>query len=297
MVGLNLSRRLSAEGHTLFCLCRSSAEQHRRVFLEKTGTIITGDVTDAASVKAAVQLARPEIVFHLASTAFNASLPAEQHFQVIVIGTLHLLEALREFPIKRLVVAGTTAEYGSGSMLREDHPLNPATILGAAKANASLLVQTFARLYGLPATILRLFMPYGPWESPRRLIPNTILSALKGNDVAMTAGEQQRDFIYIDDVVDAFVLAAERDVPSGSAFNIGSGAGIPIRNVVKLILEMMGNPVKVLLGAVPTRPDEIMEMSADISMARRVLGWEPRVSLADGLNRSIAWYRENGEYA
>src|SRR6185295_10595037 len=126
----------------------------------------------------------------------------------IVLGTLHLLEALRTLPIKRLVVTGSIAEYGSGSMLREDSPLLPATLLGAAKVNASILVQTFARLYGLPAVILRLCLPYGPWENPRRLVPHTILSALGGRDIEMTEGKQQRDLVYIDDIVSALLLAA-----------------------------------------------------------------------------------------
>jgi nucleoside-diphosphate-sugar epimerase len=296
MIGINLSQRLAREGHTLFHVCRPSAEKRRTAQLEQTGQLLQGDVTDAASVRAAVGTADPDTVFHLASTAFNAPLPAEEHFRVIVGGTLNVLEALRESPVRRIVVAGSAAEYGSGSMLREDHPMKPSTILGAAKASASVLVQTFSRLYGIPSTILRLFTPYGPWENPKRLIPHTILSALKGRDVRMTKGDQQRDFIYVDDVVDALMLAANPGVAPGSAFNIGTGTGIPVRDVVEQILGMLGNPVKALFGAVPTRPDEIMEMAADTTRARHDLGWERKTPLAEGLLRSIEWFKEMGEY-
>ena len=295
LIGMNLARRLSAEGETIFYFCRPAANPRRIALLKKTGQILTGDITDASAVRAAVEKAAPDLVFHLASTAFNTVQDAEEHYQVIVHGTLNVLEALRTSTIKRLVVTGSIAEYGSGSLLREDHPLLPATLLGAAKANASILVQTFTRLYGLPAAIVRLCSPYGPWEDPRRLIPHTILSALGGRDIAMTEGSQQRDFIYIDDVVEALLLVAKRNVPSGSAFNIGSGEGIPVRDVVARILEIMGNPVRALMGAVPTRSDEIMEMSADSSSAGSQLGWKPAISLDQGLRLSLDWFAK--EYA
>ncbi len=295
MIGMNLAGTLAAEGDTTFYFCRPSADPRKVALLEKTGEILTGDIGDASQVRAAVEASAPDIVFHLASTAFNAAHTAQEHFQVIVLGTLHLLEALRPSPIKRLVVTGSIAEYGSGSMLREDHPLLPATLLGAAKLNASILVQTFARLYGLPAAILRLCLPYGPWENPRRLIPHAILSALRKNDIEMTEGNQQRDFVYIDDIVSALLLAARRNVPSGSVFNIGSGEGVPVRDVVARILEIMGHPVRALTGAVPTRPDEIMKMSADSSRAREELGWKPAISLDEGLRLSVDWLAR--EYA
>jgi UDP-glucose 4-epimerase len=295
MIGMNLSVRLAAEGNTIFYFCRPSADPRKIDLLRNTGEIVFGDMGDASTVKAAVDTASPDIVFHLASTAFNGAHSAAEHFQVITLGTLHLLDALRASPVQRLVVTGSIAEYGSGSMLREDHPLQPATLLGAAKANASLLVQTFSRLYNLPAVILRLCMPYGPWENPRRLIPHTILSALGGRDIEMTEGRQQRDFVYIDDVTSALLLAARRNVLPGSVFNIGSGEGTPVRDVVARILEIMGGPVKALMGAVPTRPDEIMKMSADNSSAALQLGWKPTVSMDEGLRRSLGWFAK--EYA
>ena len=295
MVGMNLALRLASEGDTVFYFCRPSADPRKTALLRKTGEILSGDIIDASTVKAAVDTASPDIVFHLASTAFNTAHTAQEHFQVIALGTLHLLEALRGSSVQRLVVTGSIAEYGSGSLIREDHPLLPATFLGAAKANASLLVQTFARLHALPSVILRLCMPYGPWENSKRLIPHTILSALGGRDISMTEGNQQRDFVYIEDVVRALLLAARQNVPAGSVFNIGSGDGIPVRDVVTRILEIMGHPVKASMGAVPTRPDEIMKMSADNSRARSQLGWKPAVSLDEGLRLSLAWFSK--EYA
>jgi len=296
MIGANLMHRLIADGHQVSLLIRESSNRIRLYSLEGRIQFLVADVLDAVAVRYAVQQVDPEVVYHLASTPFNPpTISARTHMQVIVTGTLNLLEALVGRPGVRVIYTGSAAEYGSGSKVREDSSLLPGTILGAAKAAASILMQTYARLYQMETVVLRLFTPYGRWEHPRRLIPHTILSALDGRDVPISQGKQQRDYCYIDDVVNALILAGTRPVPSGAVFNICSGQGIPIRDVVELVLKLTGNSVKALVGALPTRPDEIWEMSGDITAAREVLGWEPRTSLEDGLRKTIAWFAENRE--
>ena len=296
MIGANLAHRLVAARHQVFVLIRESSNLVRLQSLVGRIQILVADVTDATAVRDAVQQVDPEVVYHLASTPFNpATISARTHMQVIMMGTLNVMDAIMGCPGVRVIYTGSAAEYGGGSQLREDSPLLPGTILGAAKASASILMQTYARLYQMETVVLRLFTPYGSWEHPRRLIPYTILSALDGRDVSISQGKQQRDYCYIDDVVDALILAGTRSVPSGAVFNICSGQGIPIRDVVELTLELMGNPVKALVGVLPTRPDEIWEMSGDITAAHEVLGWEPHTSLEDGLRKTIAWFTENRE--
>jgi nucleoside-diphosphate-sugar epimerase len=101
----------------------------------------------------------------------------------------------------------------------------------------------------------------------------------------------------MDDVVDALLLAAARPVPAGSVFNIGSGSAMTVRELIERLLHLMGNPVKALIGALPMRPDEIVEMSASIAAANTQLGWTPRTSLDEGLRRTIAWFTEHRELA
>jgi len=297
MVGANLVRRLLAEGCEVAVLLRPHGNPVRLREIENRLHIVDGDITDAASVNAALDQIKPAVVFHLAAAIWGrapAAAPAT-HVEVNTLGTLHFLEALRAYPQTRFVFTGSVSVYKGGARLREDAPLEPGSIYGASKAAASLLLQTYARLYRVHAVELRLFMPYGPWEHPTRLIPQTILAALEGRDIPMTLGTQQRDLVYMDDVVEALLLGATRSVPPGSVFHIGTGVNTTVRDLVERLLAQMGRPVKALVGAVPMRPDEIMEMSADISAARAHLGWEPRTTLDQGLRKAVAWFTEHRE--
>ena len=293
MIGANLARRLISDGYRVFLMMRPGSDRSRLGSIINDLEILEADMTDGDAVKAAVDAARPEIVIHMASTPWIPTPKrSDAYFRVNVLGNLYLIEALQNFPRAKVVFTGSSSVYGGGAQLREDGPLFPGTLYGASKASASILIQTFSRLHQMQTVELRLFTPYGPWEGDYRLIPHVILSALAGNDVPLTQGDQERDFVFVDDVVDAIILAATRLLPAGSVYNIGSGVGTSVKTVAKLILGLMGNPVKLRFGELPTRPDEIMEMSADISAARKELGWRPQISLEDGLRKSIAWFTE-----
>ena len=232
MIGAVLASRLVQEGHQVSLLVRPTSSRLRLREIEDQVRWVSGDITDAASVRSAVEQANPEVVYHLASTSFNPpTTSAATHFGVIVMGTLHLVDALVGRPDVRVIATGSVFEYGSGSHLREDQPPMPNTVLGAAKASATLALQAYAKVHRVHTVILRVFTPYGPWERPGRLIPQAILSALAGENVRMSSGQQQRDYFYVDDLVEAMRLAAERPVPPGTVMNICSGRGIPVRPV------------------------------------------------------------------
>ena len=296
MIGANLAPRLIADGYQVFMLVRSSSSLLRLKSIEDQIQLLYGDLMDEDSLQAAFKESQPQVVFHLASTRFNiSSMTTRDHMSVNVMGTVNLLETLKNHPGVKVIFTGSTAAYGYGSQHPEDAPLLPGTILGASKACASILLQAYSRLHRIETVESRLFTPFGSWEHSARLIPHTILSALSRKDVTMSAGDQERDFIYVDDAVEALMLCATQSLPSGPVFNIGSGVGTPIKKVAGRILELMGNPVKLLLGTLETRSDEIMEMRADVSAARDRLGWRNETSLDEGLRRSIAWVTENRE--
>lgn len=307
-VGAHLVRRLLTQGSQVVALLRAPDRSVRfGALVEQLPTahrslltILAGDLLDRERLQAVVAEWQPEVVYHLAATGVNpaASTPAEV-VQGNVVGTLNLLEVCRDSALRRFVYAGSCAEYGSGRDLNEAMLPAPTNVYGASKAAAGLLVQTYRRTYGLPAVWLRPFMIYGPLERRGRLVINTILTALSGEDMRMTGGEQERDFIYVDDVVEGFIRAADDAYSAaiGETINLCSGVGLPIREVVTLILELMGNPVKAVLGAIPYREGEMWLQSGDNTRARRLLDWSPRVGLREGLERTIAWCREHRELA
>lgn len=298
MIGANLVRRLIAHGCRPGLLVRASSSRLRLAGIEGAVDIVEADLTDASAVSEAVRAVRPDVVFHLASTFFNPpTLSAETHLRANALGTLALLEALKETPETRLVHTGSAAVTAGGARLREDAPIAPTTVFGAAKAAAAILGATYARVYGLGVVELRVFTPFGPWERPGRLIPYTILKALAGEPVDIGDGDIRRDYVYVDDAVEALLLAATRPVEPGSVINLASGVGRTVREVAERILAAMGDPVPLRVGARPTRPDEIREISGDTATAGRVLGWRARTGLDEGLGKAIAWFTDNRDVA
>lgn len=294
MIGAHLARRLVAGGHRVAVLARRAETPPRLADLAGRLEILAADLTDRAAVRAAVARAAPEAVFHLASTPFNPPPTSTRHLDVNVLGTDHLLDALAAAaPRARVVYTGSAAQYGSGDGLRETDPERPATLLGASKTAAAALLHAYGRLHGLVTVEVRLFTPYGPWERPGRLIPGTILSALRGEAVRIGHGGQERDYLYIDDVVDALVRTLEAPLAAGTVINVCSGEGVSVRTVAERVLALMGDPVPLAVGALPTRADEIWKLSGDPAAARRLLGWAPRTGLDGGLRATIDWVRSH----
>lgn len=294
MIGANLVRRLVADGCRPTILSRRPTANNRLADLVDLTDLVEGDLAAPRSIAAVLARVRPDVVFHFASTFFNPpTLSNETHFMVNIMGTQALLDGLRDRPDVRFIFAGSASVYAAGDALSETVPLEPRTMFGATKAACSIAGQTYARVYGLGFVELRLFTPFGPWERPGRLIPHTILRALRGEDVDISDGRQERDFIFIDDVVDAALLAAVRPLSNGTVLNIGSGNGRPVSEVASNVLKLMGGPVSLRIGALESREDEIWHTSAEISEAHRHLNWSPRVGFEEGLRRTIEWYRAN----
>ncbi|MBM3813774.1 MAG: NAD-dependent epimerase/dehydratase family protein [Acidimicrobiia bacterium] len=295
-IGSHLARRLVCDGHQVFALRTGGGGAPRLRDLESQLVELPVNMQDAGAVADAVWEVQPEIVYHLASTDFRtAETPAATHYRVIGLGTLAILEALREQGSGRLIVTGSAAEYGDGERLHEQMPLKPSTLLGAAKASAGILVETYARLYGMETVLLRLFTPYGPWEHPARLIPSAIAAALAGRPLKIRGGAQQRDFIYIDDVVEALVLAGQEQLPKPAVMNLCSGQGRAVRDVAALALVLAGSEAVPETGGA-MRPDEIVTCSGDWREAERLLGWRPSTAIEQGLRATIEWFKENPEW-
>jgi len=237
MIGAALVARLVRDGWTTGILTRSGSAQERLLPYREALDVSVVDWSDARALADAVRRTNPDVVFHLAGPPFNPPPRLSVFLNAAVNNTAALLEALDEAGNgARIVFASSAAVYRNASHAGEGQTPEPATWLGAAKAMAGVLLATSARKTGRAVVELRLYTPYGPSERAERLIPSLIDAARKRRPIPLSDGHQERDYVYIDDVVDAFVRAARVDAPEPLAINIGSGVGTSVREVVTMVL-------------------------------------------------------------
>jgi UDP-glucose 4-epimerase len=290
-IGRNLVDALIQIGADVAVLVRSIGP--RLAGIQKSIRILECDLLRADKLAAQIDVLRPAVVFHLAA-GVAAGIPDATIIESNVVGTANLLRALEKQPIKNFVLVGSGFEYGAGRGLQETSPLRPVNVYGATKAAAHLLAHSFRRSRGLPVISVRPFTPYGSWEAPWRLIPFVIARCIEGGKIPLTKGEQERDFIFIDDVVDALLRAAGVvGTDELEAINICNGTPVTIRDVVQTIIELTGNKATPDFGALPYRSGELWIQSGDPARAHSTLGWTPDVLLREGLQQTVDWVERN----
>lgn len=248
------------------------------------------DVRIPQSVAQAVAEAAPQVVFHLA--AVGVTEPTVDPRAALIVntgGAVLLMEALRENGAGRLVLVGTCYEYGARQALEG---LDPVNFYAASKAAAWAFARAYWRTCGLPVVVARPFQVYGPDQPTHTLIPSAIGAALAGEDFRMTAGEQARDFVFVDDVIDGLLACAQRPGIEGLSIDLGTGQTHTVRQVVECIWELTGARGRILAGALPYRPGEVMHLAADAGRTAHLIGWQARVPLEEGLRRTIQAFRE-----
>jgi len=244
------------------------------------------DLVDARRVFAAV---KPDIVIHLSgSTGARADrdlvLPT---FHSLATSTANLLVLASEQGCQRVILVGSLNEP-----IPSPHALTPGSPYAAAKWIGSAYGRMFHLLYGTPVVNLRPFMAYGPAQARSKLVPCAILSLLQGKSPNLSSGRVRGDWIYIEDVVDAFVIAAAIPGIEGQTFDLGTGRLTSMRTLIEKLVEVMGISIVPQFGAIPDRPHE-QEIVADTTPAAEQLGWRVTTSLEEGLRRTAAWYKAN----
>ncbi len=291
-IGSHLAERLAAEGAEVTLAVEPGASRANVASILDEVRVREVDLRDGQTVRQLVRECQPSKIYHLAAVGVtDPGVAPMLAVQVNVMGTLNLLEALKETECDCFINTGTCYEYGHNTPpMREDQMVDPISTYAASKSAAWLFCSMYHRTRGYPVVTVRPFTVYGPRQGERALIPQLIISALREEDFAMTGGEQTRDFTYVDDVVEGYIRASLSEEAIGQTINLGTGEERPIKDVVLEVLELMGNPVKPLIGALPYRPREIWRLCSDSSKARELLGWQSQVSLEDGLRKTIAWY-------
>ena len=293
-IGSHLTKRLVKEGAKVHVWVRSSSSLWRLSEIQERLSLHVVDLCDQVAVNNACHEFNPEIVYHLA--AYGVHYQQQNFKQALdtnVVGTVNLIRGLRETACKKFVHTSTFAEYGhKDHPIRETDPLEPSGIYASTKSAASLIAPTIAEQCEIPLLIMRLFTVYGPFEREDKFIPYIILSLLNGNVPELTTCQQVRDYIYVEDVVEAYLKAADISIDEPLTLNIGSGIPITLRDLVQDILKFF-NDAEVLFGAVPHRKKEIWQAYADITKAREVLGWQTKTPLKEGLLKTIEWFKQH----
>lgn len=296
-IGSNLTRRLIQEGFEVGITKREKSDVWRiKDLLDK---IVTYDVDlrDTQEVSKAVSHFRPDVIFHLATyyAVEHESQEVSLMIDTNVLGTANLLEASKESMVKLFVNTSSCFVYKeSKDKLRENDDLSPLNLYALTKLQAEQDCSFYAERYGLKTITLRIFPPYGPADHERRLIPYTIKILLNEEKPKMTTGKQRWDFVYVDDIVDAyFKLLSISDLSQKhEIFNIGTGNVISVREVVSQIKEIIGSELEPEWGAVPYRKNEVWFTCADIRKAKTFLKWKPKTQIEEGLKYTVEWYKK-----
>jgi len=266
--------------------------------LKEEMEVIAGDVADRDCVTHAMKGA--DLVFHLAALI---GIPYSYHapsayLRTNIEGTLNVLQSGRELGVQRILHTSTSEVYGTAQRvpIDEQHSLQGQSPYSACKIGADKLAEAFYLSFQTPVVTIRPFNTFGPRQSARAVIPTIMSQCLAGETVRLGSLHPTRDFNYVSNTVDAFLKGAEADSAIGRTINIGSGSEISIGSLVKKIEGILGRTVRLEVEESRLRPagSEVDRLLADNSQARSVLGWEPFVSLDEGLKKTFEWIREHG---
>ncbi len=259
--------------------------------------VIGGDLRDVEAVRGAVK--GVDTIFHLGALIaipYSYVHPREV-IEVNVLGTTNVLMAARDFAVRRMVHTSTSEVYGTAQYvpIDEQHPLQGQSPYSASKIGADKIVESFVRSVELPVATLRPFNTYGPRQSARAVIPTIITQALARDEIRLGSLTPQRDLTFVADTADGFMRMATHDAAVGQEVNIGADATISIGELVQKILRIVGRELPIVSEEQRMRPagSEVLRLWADNRKAGALIGWRPRVSLDEGLARTVDWIRGN----
>ncbi|HII14823.1 MAG TPA: NAD(P)-dependent oxidoreductase [Nanoarchaeota archaeon] len=284
-IGSHIIKRLLKEGAGIYALDKKDITAAGIFYFH-------ADICDRTSLGAAIISINPQIIVHLAACLDKNASEVEM-MRINYQGTANLIDALESMPYERFVYISTSELYfGNGVPFSEQMPLHPQAAYARSKLMAEEYCMRQFNEKSKPITILRPSIVYGPGQAGSMFIPQCITSALKGEDMKMTAGEQTRDFVYVEDVVEAILKGSYVPAAAGEIINIGSGIETTLKAAALKINELAGKTMRIDFGALPYRENEIWHYVLDIEKAKTTLGWQPLTAFAEGLRATLLSYRQ-----
>lgn len=302
-IGSQLAERLVEEGYEVTAFLHYNSRQEIGLLdycdprLLKEIKIHFGDLKDANSISDAVK--GKDFVFHLGALIgipYSYRNPRDV-VETNVLGTLNVVMAAKEYGVRRVIHTSTSEVYGTAqtNKIHEGHPLQSQSPYSASKTGADKIIESFVASYQLPAVTIRPFNTYGPRQSMRAVIPTIIGQALFQEEICVGSLEPVRDFTYVRDTVDAFLLGAVQEGIEGKLFNLGSDQEVSVRDVIKMVLRITGNedkPVRSSPQRIRPPKSEVLRLRSDRTFAKQILGWEPKTLFEEGLRETVEWIKK-----
>ena len=302
-MGSHLTERLVNEGASVSIYIRGNSITGTVLYtlknlapFEKTfKEIITGNIASQDAVEL-IRKNNPEVIFHLAADAYvpNSFEHPREVMETNLWGTINVLEAVRKMPkTKRVVCTSSSEIYGTAQYapIDENHPLNPSSPYAASKVAADRVAYSYFNTYQLPISIIRPFNTFGPRHT-YDVIPKFIRLALEGKPLTLYGdGSQTRDFTYVEDMIDAFLVMGSHPKAFGQAVNFGTGCDVSIKKVAQWIKELANSPSPIV--HVGHRLSEVNRLICDYRFAKKLFHWKPRFTVKQGLIKNIEWARKN----
>lgn len=292
-VGSNLAKFLVEKKFDVNLLVRKKSDLWRLKSIIKKVKLHIGNIEEKQRLSEIIKQINPKYIIHLSSYG-NTSSENDLNLMVKIniLGLKNLLEVSENINYKSLIISGSSSEYGfKNKSMKETDYLLPNSYYSATKGAATLIAQSFAFEKNKPISILRLFSVFGPFEENNRLIPIIIKKAIKQEKIFITKGPIRRDFIFIDDVVNAFYKTMNHKINNGSIINIGTGKQYTNEEVVKIIEKIL--KIKLEIGNYPKKVWDTKNWVANINKAKKELNWQPQYSLEKGLKKTVLWYKDN----
>lgn len=292
-IGSNLVRRLLKRRFQVHAIVSQEYSSWRIADIQKK-LIIHKGLLEKKSLKSILNEIKPYAIFHLATFgSYPDQKDVEKVWKVNVLDTIGLLDAVKDLSIKRIIVSGSSSEYGKKlHSMKESDVLEPNNMYAVAKTAQTHVCKLYAYSYSLPITIVRLFNVYGFYEQEGRLVRSVIESSLQNKPIRLATGDEARDFIFCEDVVAILLKLITTHTLPGEVFNVGTGKQTTIKQLAEKVIRLTKSKSQIQLNSYPGRVWDSPSWVADMTKTNTELNWSAHYSLEEGLKKTVDWYKK-----
>ncbi len=298
-IGANVTRSFIKKGYDVHLLLKSHKNIWRLQDILPSVTIHNGSIVNFSQLKKILEKVQPDYILHLAANgAYSTQNDLQKIIKINIEGIKNLLLATKDIQYECFINTGSSSEYGiKNSAMKETDSCEPISYYAATKLTATHLCKIFAKTYHKPIVTLRLFSVYGYYEEPTRFITTILKNLYTKQPIKLTPGNQRRDFIFIDDVIDAYhAVIRNRKKFEGEIFNIGTGEQFTNDEVVEKLFKNTKEATSIKKGSFPSRSWDTSYWVADMTKTKELLNWSPKISLDQGLLLNWKWFSKNFQY-